>query len=258
MRKQMADVHTFCLFIGHARSGHSIIGALLDAHPQIVISDELDALRYVEAGFRPSQILYLPIFVAKNQAERARTKAGLSGATYSYAVTGQWQGRYESLQVIGDSTAGMTVQRLARDRSLLARTRLRLMGRKLRFIHVTRNPFDNIATMMMRGGRTFENAADRYFSNCEAIVELAGRIAEDDILQVRHEDVILTPQATLERACGFLGVPVPAGYLDACAGILFPQPSRTRAKVEWSQDQRGFVERRIAEFPFLAGYSFTS
>ncbi|MBV6654043.1 MAG: hypothetical protein KI786_09830, partial [Mameliella sp.] len=31
-------------FIGYPRSGHSILGALLDAHPQVALSHELDAL----------------------------------------------------------------------------------------------------------------------------------------------------------------------------------------------------------------------
>ena len=39
-RELLAGVQTYVLFIGHARSGHSVIGALLDAHRQIVISDE--------------------------------------------------------------------------------------------------------------------------------------------------------------------------------------------------------------------------
>ena len=37
-------VQTFVLFIGHARSGHSLIGAILDAHPEIIISHEYNAI----------------------------------------------------------------------------------------------------------------------------------------------------------------------------------------------------------------------
>jgi hypothetical protein len=32
------DVHAFCLFDGYSRSGHSLVGALLDAHPKITIA----------------------------------------------------------------------------------------------------------------------------------------------------------------------------------------------------------------------------
>lgn len=257
-RRTLADVKTLCLFIGHARSGHSIVGALLDAHPQIAISDELDALRYIDAGFGGSQVLYLSMLVSRRQADRARTKAGQGGSVYSYAVPGQWQGRHRDLAVVGDSQAGWSVQRLARDRSLLGRTRKRIGDRDLRFIHVTRNPFDNIAAMMLRGGRTFDNAFERYFTNCEAIVELAERIGEGQLFRIRHEDVILDPRASLSSLCDFLGVEVTPDYLEACASILFPTPSRTREKVDWSEPQRTRVEARSAEFPFLSGYDFAT
>ena len=58
---------TFCLFLGHARSGHSIVGVLLDAHPRIVLADEFDALEYVDARFSKGQILYLSFKIARDQ-----------------------------------------------------------------------------------------------------------------------------------------------------------------------------------------------
>ena len=35
-------VKTFVFFLGYPHSGHSIVGSLMDGHPQIVISNELD------------------------------------------------------------------------------------------------------------------------------------------------------------------------------------------------------------------------
>ena len=58
-RRLFARVESLCLFIGYPRSGHSLIGALLDAHPNAIIADELDALKYVHAGFRRNQLFYL-------------------------------------------------------------------------------------------------------------------------------------------------------------------------------------------------------
>lgn len=255
-RDRLGSVRTMCLFIGHPRSGHSIVGALLDAHPQIAISDELDALRYVDIGFRARQILFLALHVSRHQARNQRRKAGLGGTVYSYHVPGQWQGRSRELRVVGDSRAGWSVQRLERDPSLLDRTRSCFAPTELRFIHVARNPFDNIATLMLRGGRTFESAFDLYFANCEAIVRLARRIGDERVLRLRHEDVILSPHQTLERACRFLGVDAPTDYLEACAGILYPTPSRSREKIDWTDAQRDRITARIAEFDFLAGYTF--
>jgi hypothetical protein len=255
-RAALATVRTYCVFIGHARSGHSIVGALLDAHPEIVISDELDALRYVDLGFDLRQVMYLSIAVSRHQARNERRKAGQGGTTYSYHVPGQWQGRHHDLRVVGDSQAGWSVQRLARDPSLLGRLRAATSGRDLRFVHVARNPFDNISTMMLRGNRTFQSAFERYFTNCESIVDLTERIGPDGLLRLRHEDVITDPRTTLRGACQFLGVVATDEYLDACASILFDSPSRSRAKVTWTPEMRAMVEARIAEFDFLAGYRY--
>ena len=39
------------MFIGYPRSGHSLIGSLLDVHPNAIVAHELDALKFVGAGF---------------------------------------------------------------------------------------------------------------------------------------------------------------------------------------------------------------
>ena len=43
-------VRRFCLFVGQSRSGHGVLGALLNARQQAVVSHNLDALDYLAAG----------------------------------------------------------------------------------------------------------------------------------------------------------------------------------------------------------------
>jgi len=100
-RTLLAGVQTYCLFLGHARSGHSVIGALLDAHRQIAISDEFDALRYLDAGFSRGQLLYGSIEIARRQAANLRRKQGRGGKTYSYHVPDGWQVFGAALPAIG-------------------------------------------------------------------------------------------------------------------------------------------------------------
>ena len=45
IRKLYDGIRTFVLFIGYGRSGHSLVAAILDAHPKIVIAHEFDVLR---------------------------------------------------------------------------------------------------------------------------------------------------------------------------------------------------------------------
>jgi hypothetical protein len=254
-RALLRGVETYCLFIGHARSGHSIVGALLDAHRQIVISDELDAVRYLPVGFDRWQLMYGSLEIARRQARSLRQKAGRDGRVYSYHVPEQWQGRADDLRVVGDSRAGWTTRRLTADPVLLGRLRARMSPLRVKFIHVVRNPFDNIATMMVRGGRTFEDAFGQYAANCESIVPLSERIGKESVIRIRHEDLVQDPQGTLESLCGFLGVDAGRDYLEAASSILYRSPSRSRDSVDWPPERARRVDGLIDRFDYLSGYT---
>ena len=49
-RQEFAAVERFLLFVGYPRSGHSIVGALLNAHRDAVVSHELDAAPLIAGG----------------------------------------------------------------------------------------------------------------------------------------------------------------------------------------------------------------
>lgn len=255
-RSALRDVRTYCLFIGHGRSGHSIVGSLLDAHPQAIVSDELDAVRYIDLGLRRDQVLALSIGSSLAAARHRRRKSGRGGQVYSYLVPGWWNGRFENLRVVGDTRAGGTVHHLAADPDLLDRTDLRMRGLAVRYVHVARNPYDNISTMTIRRGRTLDDAIAAYFADCESLLAIRERIGRGRLHDLRHEDLIADPRARLAELCQFLDLPVPDGYLDACAGILFSSPSRSRDSVEWPADRIDRVAGQVARFDFLAGYSF--
>lgn len=253
---ELAGVRTHCLFIGHARSGHSIVGALLDAHPGAIVSDELDALRYVSAGFDRGQVMGLSIAVSRDGADRQRRKNGRNGGTYSYFVPGQWQGRWSRLDVVGDSDAGRSVQRLDAEPELLERVQSLMSPAEVRFVHVVRNPFDNISTMMIRGGRTFDGAFERYFSNCAALDRLRPRIGADHLFTLRHEDLLADPRWHLAEAGRFLGLESDGDHLEACASILYRSPAMSREAIAWAGPMKDRVRQAIEEYGFLAGYRY--
>lgn len=255
-RRLLGSVQTYCLFLGHARSGHSVIGALLDAHRQIVISDELDAIRYLRAGFTRSQLLYGSLDKSRRQAANLRRKQGRGGKTYSYHVPGGWQGRADDLRVVGDSQAGWTTRRLAADDGLLQRLRERMAPSEVRFVHVVRNPYDNIATMMLRGERSFEGAFGQYAANCEAILPLADQIGSQYLHRVRHESLVADPRGTLAELCRFLGVDADDSYLTAASAQVYRSPAQSRTEVEWRAEDDRRVRDLIGRFDFLTGYAF--
>lgn len=251
----VANVKTFCLFIGHNKSGTSMLGALLDAHPNVILADEVDALKYVDSWFSRSQIFHILRRASRRELLKGRVTARRLQA-YSWLVPNQWQGRYQQLQVVGDSTSGTSTRRFGRDPHLLSRLQKKMGTVNVKLILVIRNPFDPISLIMIRGQRSFENAIEHYFSNCEIVAKMRQQIDPSHLLPMRYEDFISQPQAHLTAVCQFLGIEASEAYLNACASILDDTPQQGRQLVPWEEQWIKVVEDRISQFDFLQGYSF--
>ncbi len=249
------DIDSLCLFIGHGRSGHSIVGALLDAHPNAIISDETDALSFLKAGFTKKQIYQVLLLRSAEQINRGRTKSSRSKKKYSYLVPGQWQGTFETLRIIGDSKAAVTTKALIREPKLI-KTIPQFFDTQFRLIQIIRNPFDNIATMSISGRITLEQAAQNYFELWEAITEIEKHIAQTHLFRAEHEFLISNPEGFMQALCGFVGLPPHEDYVKACASIIFQSPNKTRELVEWPADLKSMVEQKIQKFAPLRAYTY--
>lgn len=253
--KAFSDVQTYCTFIGHNKSGTTMLGSLIDAHPNAILADEADAVQYVSAGFRRDQIFHLLLQASRRDLLKGRVTARRLGG-YDYLVPGQWQGRYSRLRVIGDSTSGSTTLRLADDPGLIKELQGLMPGVATRFIQVVRNPFDPIAAMMVRGKRTFADASGHYFAGCEALMKIRKVLPEDNLHVVRYEDFVRDSAAGLRAVCAFLGLDPDPAYIQSAVSILYAEPDRLRTLVEWKPERIHSVEERLQAYPFLAGYAY--
>ena len=249
-RAQFRDVSGFVMFVGYPRSGHSIVGSLLNAHPNVVIGHRLRVLRYIEAHYRRDQINGMVLTADRRFARMGR----IGSKRYDYSVPNQWQGRFTDLKVIGDSN--VTNNYLRTRPGLLGQLR-GVMGVPVRVVHVVRNPFDNIATMSLRNEVPLEEAADRYFSLCEGANQVRAGCSEEHWFDLRHEELLEEPEKCLRRLCEFMQIDAADGYLQDCAGILYRQPHLSRSEVTWAPELLASVEERMAAYPHLRGYSFT-
>jgi hypothetical protein len=252
---QFKNVRTYCMFIGHNKSGVSMIGSLLDAHPEAILSDEADALEYVRAGFSRDQIFHILLRQSRREARKGRVTARRL-QPYSYQVPGQWQGRYRALRVIGDGTAGSSTRALGVHPQLLEQVNHTLHGVDVKFIQVIRNPYDPISAMMVRSGRSFENAIETYFAYCETLSNLRKQLEPARLLSVRYEDFVRDGESKLAGICEFLGLQAEPDYLKACAGILHTAPETSRQWVKWDAAHIEQVAREMDRHDFLEGYSF--
>jgi hypothetical protein len=244
------QVETYCMFLGYPRSGHSLVGSLLDAHPDVVLAHELDSVRLMRLGFRRDQLFAL---ILAN--ERSFTDSGRRWTGSDYRVPDQWQGAFRRLRVIGDKKGGQSTRRL-NDRPERLEQLRRTVGVPLRVIHVIRNPFDNIASMSLRRDALIEDVAEDYFGLCTAVEQLSARLGPEEVAAVRYERLVEEPLLVLRDLCRFLGVEAESTYLRDAASILKEEPSLTRERVAWSPRLLAEIERRIADHDHLAGYSF--
>ena len=249
------DIKTFCLFIGHGRSGHSIIGSLLDAHPNIILPDESDSLKYLEIGATKHQLYHLLLMRSQKQARNGRTKSGRDGKRYSYAVPNQWQGGFKKIEIIGDSKASVSIRRLSNNPALLQKLR-ETVEADIKFLQVIRNPYDNISTKAIRERKPLSNAIQTYFSNCQDLVKFYAYLDPNDLLVIRHEDLIKDAEAFLCKLSHFLGFEPFPDYIRDCAGVIYQSPAKSRNTIEWPPQLIEQVSQQIEKYDFLAGYSY--
>jgi hypothetical protein len=249
-RPAFAGVERFCLFVGYPRSGHSLAGAMLNAHRDAVIAHELDAQAVILAGCTRDQ-LYGRILARSYWFNRRG-----NSSNYIYQVPHQWQGRFRSLRVIGDKRGGAVSRAIAAHPDFLQRVRA-LVGVPLRLVHVVRNPFDNISAISIWNELSLDDSVAFYFRHCETTARLDDLCSSEEVITVHHEAMIRDPAAILSALCAHVGLDLYAGYLDDCRSIVFPRPTATRRRLTWPAALVHEVERRARAYPFLSGYGWT-
>ena len=95
------------MFIGYPRSSHSLLGAILDAHPEIIIPHEYNVLKYWEKYWpspgKNKKLSKYHLFYDLHQLSREQAMFGIRSTYpegkrggYNYNVPGLWQGDYQT------------------------------------------------------------------------------------------------------------------------------------------------------------------
>ncbi|XP_078342600.1 uncharacterized protein LOC144628378 [Oculina patagonica] len=273
------------MFIGYPRSSHSLVGAILDAHPEIIMPFEYDVIKnwekYQSSTLKQKNMQKYQLFfdlhhLSTEQAMFGRYASAntslLEEIQYTYHIPGLWQGGYEQrIKVIGDKKGGGTTMALARNQMSVLEEISQVVQVPMKFIHVTRNPFDNIATLLLRKTHSRDivrekdikinntKRLDRYISYYFRLVSSNQRVRErygDAVLDIPGHETVLRPRQTLQRLCDHLGVMCSEDYLKKCSKVLYGTPSVTRNTVVWTKEQKERVTRMAKKYPFLTEYSF--
>ncbi|KAL9959645.1 hypothetical protein ACROYT_G032985 [Oculina patagonica] len=274
-------VETFVGFIGYPRSCHSVVAAILDAHPEIIIAQYYDVMntcrKYRSAKQKNMQKYQLYFGIHQQSREQAMFGNQASPSHqlknnqgYSYNVPGAWQGGYkERIKVIGVKRRNPSAVSLNISRVRSFKEIEQAVQAPIKFIHVTRNPFDNIATIMLRATNSRDAVREEGIDNKESLdasikkyfklAEANQRVREwygDAVLDIPGHETVLRPRKTLRRLCDHLGVTCSEDYIEKCSKILYGTPSVTRNKVVWTEKQKQRVTEMMKNYPFLKEYSF--
>ena len=292
------DIHTMALVSYFPRSGSSLLGYLLTAHPNMIIANE---------PAQPGERLYekVPLIVLLNyilymdrmryeDAEKIRSLRTLEEASGSnnavkrfydqqeryIFVPNQWQARCESLKVIGVKNSLPLAESLSVEEVLqkLKKNLKKFRIRRLRFIFTVRNPYDMIATDVVYWAR---NKRLRVVTQDDVNKMLDYKIKisfpmmcrkgkklfklmqptdtpkpATDIMINKHEELVASPSAQLNKLCEFLKLSCPPDYLKDCASVVRSKINKSRYELNWSDEQKEEVRKIIDKYDFFSGYDW--
>ena len=282
-------VKKMVMFVGNGRSGSSITGSLMDAHPHVIIPHQCGIFKNLPKLTKASSLnnkslkenLFNTLYAqSKDDAIHFR-KHNKKG--YTLGVEGLWQGKYDTyIDVIGDKHGDPINSIFTHNKKKFVQIFLRLQETlkvPILLIQNIRNPFDMIATYAIESHKGAKQLADykksenenKYnntasikglvdvvFQRFSAALELTEMLGKENVLAVHNCDLVNDPRGTMSRIFDFLEVDTTEHYLDVCAEKVFKSESRSRNAVAWTREQREMVERRMKEYEILNRYNFTS
>ena len=286
-KTSLENIEVMLLTIGFNRSGSSLLGFLLTAHPNMVIADEpivksrlmkyRGDLKNIAEAKRPKiQILYkadlqemIDYIISVDyvrwqhgKIEAQQTRSPIASFTVKrdqryISVPNQYQGRFKQLKVIGVKLSLLNTIILLED-NILENFKRKLEKSKiaLKFIFTVRNPYDIVATI--KRIRPNKNGYSIVMNACERNMRVLKQIDTREIFISRHEDMVKDPSEQLTKLCDFLRVPIPTGYLEDCASQIAEECYRSRFEYDWPKDEKQKVASLIKKYNFFSGYDWDS
>ena len=287
----ISRIKKLVFFVGYGRSGHSIIGSLMDAHPHVVVSHEFHLLENLPNASDTHWKSHLFNSLYQRSASDVTKGRAYARKGYTLGVEGLWQGRFDGyIEVIGDKGAGRITTDYLVDKRQVVRHYSELkkgVEIPIRIIHVLRNPFDMIATATVTVNtdpsylrhlkRAYaspirhEPAIHKYnrtdildlwiddmFVRFDAVLEMIDIFGKENVFEVHNCDLVADPRHALSRIFEFLDVDATEHYLSVCSEKVFKSVSQSRNTVVWSSEQIERVKRRMKQYAMLYRYNFTS
>ncbi|EDV19528.1 uncharacterized protein TRIADDRAFT_61995 [Trichoplax adhaerens] len=280
------QLKSFVLFCGFPRSGQSLVGAIMDAHPHMTIAHDFNILGGWSKNLswrNDKKDLYRALY------ERSRDRNGnrkkLAGNRRNFFVPKLYQGTFQDyIQIIGDMSGQRLTQAYVKDFNKAKRnvdSIRHFIGMPIKFIMVLRNPFDTIATQVLRTLKakarkkaskmqdTNLSEADQvnltkvllnkriraYLKAVEANKKIY-RMYKNQTLILYLNEIVNSPDTEITKICNFLGIQCSKKYISLCSDIVNEQQSITRKQIQWTEHQKDMILNKISKTKWLRKFKF--
>lgn len=231
--------------VGCGRSGTTLLGSMLDSHPDLTCEIEKYQRDYLYLTNFPRD-MSVPYVQAKVDAFKERCSVDAARAT-----TKLWGNK-----ITANSFYGLTVPPNLASKEPVANPLAYFFDvafADVKVIFIVRDAHANIQSMMNRGGRTPIQAC-RFYERAIQLWQFLAR--RDNTLLVKFEDLILEPQETLTKCADFLGVEYHGAMMQGCANAknYYRQGSIDKTVLAKTYTFPAWIKEAVAPYQRMFNY----
>lgn len=279
-QQDIDGVKLFVVFIGYPRSGHSFIGSVIDGHPEAIMAHEYRLFSKC-SEFDPQSTLFQRKADIFNNLYKSSVFSAYGGwrsnnttsKGYNLHIT-EWHGSFTTLNVIGDKSGGITSRYFYNNYTTMETCYHQLLTTiqiPVLFVHVVRNPFDMIATGLVRretgaedmrrmlsNGQKIEIPLEYYDKIITEIFQFADAVTRvkqfANVLEIVQEEYVRNPSYYVKLICASLHLSCTKEYIDTCVKKAYKEVTRSRDLLVWPSDIKKRIEDEAKKYPFFSTY----
>jgi len=229
--KEVSNVQRLVLFVGHAHSGHSLIGALLDTCRDTAISNHLNIpnLLLTFDSLRKRDVFK----VVLHYSQKNSLDSGWQNTGYSYRVPDSYQGVYNQPVLVGDKQGGASTRTILNNPDVFSQLQ-HMFKEELVCIFVERDFLDVIAAYShyMKEPLAIKHV-DRYFQNLQVVIDIKKSLKSSQWIHIKHEEFIFNPYKNLNLLFSQLGLKVVRDQTLNAANIVRKAPNHRHSQIIW-------------------------
>lgn len=190
--------------VGCGRSGTTLLRTMLNHHPEVAIPlESIFIIDYLRAGSNVSVETMKHLLIDEGELQEWNLKLGVTDL-YGCRTAVDLITRLHELYIAqeGKRLWAQKTPRFVRYGELL-----KTAYPHAKFIHVIRDPRATVSSLI-RSNVHNSNAlygSKRWLKDVRAGVQLKAHYP-DDVMEVRYEDLVIEPEATLKQVCAFLAL----------------------------------------------------